>query len=113
MTDSIRRGKTTAFLDSTPTEYRIDMTEAEVRQRLEAARAAHITDLLGTQITDAETIELLPTGSGMVDDDGDIWQKQADGWWYPASFSWIRQRGALAIAGANPTLIWLPPEVTQ
>lgn len=110
MTTSPRRGKTTAFLDgSTPTEYRIEMSEDDVRQRIEAAGLA---GLLGTQITDVEVIEALPVGAVLAGN-GMAWQKQADGWWYPSSFSWIKQRGALAMAGYEPTLVWLPTEVTQ
>lgn len=63
--------------------------------------------LLGATIMDVETIEALPVGAVLAGD-GMHWQKQADGWWYPSSFSWIKQRGALAMAGAAPTLVWAP-----
>lgn len=115
MTDTIRRGKTTAFLDGgTPTEYRIDMTEAEVRERLDAARAANITDLLGTQITDLDTLTLMPAGAGVVDDYGDLHQRQADDRWYGAFGSNDNSDTSASLLRYSPTLLlaWLPPEVT-
>lgn len=69
-----------------------------------------VAELLNTEITDVQTIESLPVGAGVVDFSGVLWQKKEDGWWYPASFSWVGQQGALAMAGQDPLLVWLPPE---
>lgn len=73
---------------------------------------AHRPSLPHTVITDVEAIEALPVGAVLAGD-GMHWQKQSDGYWYPSSFSWIKQRGALFMAGIEPTLIWLPKEATR
>jgi hypothetical protein len=77
------------------------------------------TALLNTQITDVDTIEALPVGTILLEQIAQhpgqamAWRKESDGWWYPSTFSWVRQRGALAMAGVKPTLIHLPTESAE
>lgn len=72
--------------------------------------------ILNTVITDIGVIDELPIGAILLEQirrhpgQAMAWRKERDGWWYPSTFSWVCQRGALAMAGAEPTLIWLPDE---
>ena len=63
--------------------------------------------LIGATIHDQATLEQLPIGAGVVDDDGGIWQKAGDSYWEAA-----RDRactsGILMAANESLTLIWLP-----
>lgn len=86
---------------------------------------AHRTELLAEvdrltprQITDIDEIEALPVGSILLEHipqhpgEAMAWRKERDDWWYPSTFSWVRQRGALAMAGVKPVLIHTPTPVT-
>lgn len=78
-----------------------------------------ITDPLSAEITDLEAIEAFPVGAILLEHvaqhpgEAMAWRKEFDGYWYPSTFSWIRPCGALAMAGKEPTLIWLPPEASK
>jgi hypothetical protein len=75
-------------------------------------------DLLNTEITDVDVIEDFPVGTILLEHIAQLpgeamaWRKENDGWWYPSTFSWVRPRGALGMAGVTPTLVWLPTEAT-
>lgn len=78
------------------------------------ALLAEIDRLTPRQLTDVDEIEALPVGSILLEHipvypgHAIAWRKEADGWWYPSTFSWVRQRGALAMAGAEAVLIHVP-----
>lgn len=71
-----------------------------------------IADLLNTEITDVDTIESFPVGTILLEHRADgtamAWRKEYDGWWYPSALAGVRLRGALAMAGVRPMLIWAP-----
>lgn len=79
-----------------------------------AEARAEIDGRTPRRITDINEIEALPTGSILLEHipvhpgHAMAWRKEIDGWWYPSTFSWVRQRGALAMAGAKPLLIHAP-----
>lgn len=81
-------------------------------------RLAEIERVTPRRITDINEIEALPIGSILLEHipvhpgHAMAWRKEIDGWWYPSTFSWVRQRGALAMAGARPLLIHAPGATT-
>jgi hypothetical protein len=71
-------------------------------------------DLPHAEITDVAAIEALPVGAILLEQitqhpgQAMAWRKERDGWWYPSTFSWVRQRGALAMAGVSPLVVHVP-----
>lgn len=86
---------------------------------------AHRTELLAEvdrltlrQITDIDEIDAFPVCTILLEHiarrpgEAMAWRKERDGWWYPSTFSGVRQRGALAMAGVKPLLIHTPDAAT-
>ena len=75
---------------------------------------AEVDRLTPRQITDINEIEAFPVGTILLEHiaqrpgEAMAWRKERDGYWFPSTFSWVRQRGALAMAGVKPVLIHMP-----
>jgi hypothetical protein len=65
---------------------------------------AEVGRLTPRQITTVEEIEALPVGSILleqrIDGSAMTWRLERDGYWFPSTFSWVRQRGPLWMAKA-------------
>jgi len=69
-------------------------------------------DLMNTVITDLATLEKLPVGAVLIDDEGIAWQKDGDGWW-EARKGRINPPYSLVAENKSLLVAWLPPEVAR
>jgi len=78
--------------------------EAPVPTAALGAVLAEVVRLTPRQITTVEEIEALPVGSILleqrIDGSAMTWRLERDGYWFPSTFSWVRQRGPLWMAKA-------------
>lgn len=104
---------------------RRDRERGSVTASMVADIADHRTELLAEvdrltprQITDIDEIDAFPVCTILLEHiarrpgEAMAWRKERDGWWYPSTFSGVRQRGALAMAGVKPLLIHTPDAAT-